>query len=333
MYGRCYHLFILLLVLLIIPTSAFPKERSDTLKFVQLTDPHLIFNPMSYDSSFVQKRLERSFLDAQPFVKFLNIHPVVKKSEFVVVTGDMIDFYEAESTEGGLMGNQIELFQRIMNSEINSLVYLILGNHDIASYPKGSHHQNRANVARLTWAKNSPVFIQGTYYCKKYKVGSTVYRLIFLDNAYSSVRTHREQVAFIIDRPQLDWLKAQLNELPDDKEIIFMHMPLPAPDSQNEKKDNSFLSYDDYVNRTNTEEFLDVLKETDNASVQLIVSGHIHRNDLYDFNFSEEFNFKHVITGAFRDNVDNWRLFQLTESDIMVSIPDSVDQSIKIPLR
>jgi UDP-2,3-diacylglucosamine pyrophosphatase LpxH len=265
-------------------------------------------------------------------VEFLNAHPVVKSSEFVVVTGDMIDFYEAESTEGGLMGNQIELFQKIMNSEVNYLVYLILGNHDISSYYKG-RHQNHANVARLTWVKNLSVFIQGTYYSKIYKVGSTVYRLIFLDNAYFSARTHKDQATFILDRPQLDWLKAQLNESPDDKEIIFMHMPLPTLDNQNEKKDDSLLSYADYVNRTNTQDFLDVLKETDNASVQLIVAGHIHRNDMFSFNFSEEFNFKQITTGAFRDNIDNWRLFQLTESDIMVSIPDSIVQTIKIPLR
>lgn len=85
--------------------------------------------------------------------------------------------------------------------------------------------------------------------------------------------------------------------------------------------------------KTNTQDFLDVLKETNNASVQLIVAGYIHRNDLFDFNFSEDFSFKQIITGAFRDNIDNWRLFQLTESDIMISIPDSIGQTTKIPLK
>ncbi|WP_161947573.1 metallophosphoesterase family protein [Proteiniphilum saccharofermentans] len=330
---RYCHFLILLLVFLIIPVFAFSKERNDTLKFVHLTDVHLILNPISYDSSFVQRRFGKSFPNAQPFVKFLNSHPMAKKTDFVVVTGDMIDFYEAESTEGGLMGNQIELFHKIMNYETNSVVYLVLGNHDIASYPKNRYHQNHANIAKLTWVKNLPVFHQGTYYSRIYNVGSTVYRLIFLDNAYLSVRTHKEQAAFIIDRPQLDWLQAQLDESSDDKEIIFMHIPLPTSDNQDEKKGNPSLSYDDYVNKTNTQDFLDVLKETNNASVQLIVAGHIHRNDLFDFNFSEDFSFKQIITGAFRDNIDNWRLFQLTESDIMISIPDSTGQTTKISLK
>jgi phosphodiesterase/alkaline phosphatase D-like protein len=160
-----------------------------------------------------------------------------------------------------------------------------------------------------------------------------MYRLIFLDNAYFAVKTHKEQASFIIDRPQLDWLKAQLNKSPDDKEIIFMHMPLPVLENKDAKNANPYLIYDDYVSRTNTQGFLEILKDTDNASVQIIVAGHEHKNELSDFNFSEEFNFKQVKTGAFGNSIDNWRLFQLTESDIIISVPDSLNRTIKIPLK
>lgn len=330
---RFSHFFILLLIFVSISGSAFPKEKNDTLKFVHLTDIHLILNPISYDSNFIQRRFNYFWHDTKPFVKFLNTNPIIKQSDFLVITGDMIDFYEAESTEGGLIGNQIELFQKLINSETNSIVYLTLGNHDITSYPKGRYHQNHANAARSTWIKNLPVFNHGTYYSKIYKVGSTVYRLIFLDNAYFSVKTQKGQADFIIDRPQLDWLKAQLSESPDDKEIILMHMPLPVPDKQDEKRTNPYLIYDDYVNRTNTQDFLNVLKDANNASIQIIVAGHEHTNGLFDFNFSEDFSFKQIKTGAFGNSVDNWRLFQLTESDIIISIPDSLNQTIKIPLK
>lgn len=330
---RFCHFFILFLILISISESVFPKERDDTLKFVHLTDIHLILNPISYDSNFIQRRFNYFWHDTKPFIKFLNTNSVIKQSDFLVITGDMIDFYEAESTEGGLMGNQIELFQKLINSETNSIVYLTLGNHDITSYPKGRYHQNHANEARSTWIKNLPIFNHGTYYSKIYKVGNTVYRLIFLDNAYFSVKTQEEQADFIIDRPQLDWLKAQLNESPDDKEIIFMHMPLPVPYNQNEDRTNPYLIYDDYVNRTNTQDFLNVLKDANNASIQIIVAGHEHNNDLFDFNFSEDFSFKQLKTGAFGNSIDNWRLFQLTESDIIISIPDSLNQTIKIPLK
>lgn len=337
LYKRKYimfsRIFIVLLALVTISLPALSKESGDTLKFTHLTDIHLILNPVSYDSAFVERRYNYFWRETSPFIEFLNTSPVIKQSDFLVITGDMVDFYEAESNEGGLMGNQIELFQKVINNETNSLVYLTLGNHDITSYPKSGYHQNHANTARITWAKNVPVFNEGTYYSKTYKVGSTVYRLIFLDNAYFSVKTRKEQASFIIDRPQLDWLKAQLNESPDDKEIIFMHMPLPVPDSPGEKKANPYLIYDDYAGKTNTGDFLGVLKDSNNASIQIIVAGHEHTNDLFDFNFSEDFNFKQIKTGAFGNSIDNWRLFQLTETDIIISMPGSLNQVIKLPLK
>lgn len=322
-----------LIVFLVFSFAIKAIEKPDTLKFVHLTDIHLILSPVSYDSAWIERRFNHFWRDTKPFTRFLNTHPVIQQSDFLVITGDMIDFYEAESTEGGLMGNQIELFEKLINTETNSIVYLTLGNHDITSYPKGGYHQNHANAARSTWIKNLPVFNHGTYYSKIYKVGSTVYRLIFLDNAYFSVKTQKGQADFTIDRPQLDWLKAQLNESPDDKEIILMHMPLPVPYNQDEERTNPYLIYDDYVNRTNTQDFLNVLKDANNASIQIIVAGHEHNNDLFDFNFSEDFSFKQIKTGAFGNSIDNWRLFQLTESDIIISIPDSLNQTIKIPLK
>ena len=325
--------FILFQALITISTSVFSKEKNDTLKFVHLTDIHLILSPVSYDSIFIERRFNYFWRESKPFIQFLNTHPVIKQSDFIVISGDMVDFYEAESAEGGLMGNQIELFQKLISSETNSTVYLTLGNHDITSYPRGKYHQNHANAARATWIKNLPVFNQGTYYSKIYKVGDATYRLIFLDNAYFSIKSHKGEADFIIDRAQLDWLRFQLNESPDDKEIIFMHMPLPVPTDQNKKEASPCLVYDDYVNRTNTQELLSVLKGANNASIQLIIAGHEHKNDIFAFNFSKDFNFKQIKTGAFGNSIDNWRLFQLTESDIILSIPDSVNQTIKIPLK
>lgn len=322
-----------ILFYLLIPIFAFGNNKNDTLKFVHLTDIHLILSPISYDSSFIERRFNYFWRDTKPFVQFLNTHPIIKQSDFLVITGDMVDFYEAESTEGGLLGNQIELFQKLINSETNSIVYLTLGNHDITSYPKGRYHQNHTNAARAAWIRNLPVFNRGTYYSKIYKVGNTAYRLIFLDNAYFSVKTHKGEADFIIDRPQLDWLKSQLNESPEDKEIIFMHMPLPIPTDQDKKETNPYLIYDNYVNRTNTQDLLNVLKEANNASIQLIIAGHEHKSDIFDFNFSKDFNFKQIKTGAFGNSVDNWRLFKLTESDIIFSIPDSLGKTIKIPLK
>src|SRR5690554_1535321 len=92
-----------LIVFLVFSFAIKAIEKPDTLKFVHLTDIHLILNPINYDSSFIQRRFNYFWHDTKPFIKFLNTNSVVKQSDFLVITGDMIDFYEAESTEGGLM--------------------------------------------------------------------------------------------------------------------------------------------------------------------------------------------------------------------------------------
>lgn len=326
----CYIIFFLLVFT---PSIIISKEKNDTLKFTHLTDVHLILNPISYDSTFVHRRYNYFWDSYKPFKNFLTTNPIVKKSDFLVITGDMVDYFEAESKEGGLMGNQIELFQSFINSSTNSLIYYTLGNHDITSYPKGSYNQNSAYRARATWIKNIPSFYQGTYYSKNYKVGKTNYRLIFLDNAYFSERKSKDEADFIVDQPQLDWLKAQLNESQDDKEIIFMHMPLPTPEKYNEMSKDQFIDYVSYVEETKTKNLLDVIKDATNDSVQLFVTGHNHENEFFNFKFSDDFNFYQVKTGSFGNSVDNWRFFQLTESEIIISNPESTNNTIILPLK
>lgn len=327
-----YRNFILITFFLCLPTAIIAKKNSDTLSFIQLTDVHLILSPANYHSDFIKGRYNYFWGDAEPFKQFFTSNSLLKKIDFLAITGDMIDFFEAESKSGELLGGQIEQFQQLLNSVTNLTVYMIPGNHDITSYPKGSYHQNRAAIARATWIKNTSSFANGTYYSRVFKVGTTTYRLIFLDNAYFSGRKNREQADFYIDRQQLDWLKAQLNESADDKEIIFMHMPLPFL-SKNNNGDFEKISYEEYTKITNTENFLNTLKQAENSSVQMIVTGHIHRSEIHEFNFSEEFNFKQIVTGAFGNDINNWRLFELTNSEIIFSDPGTSNRKHIIPLK
>ncbi len=328
-----FNRFLIVIGICLLPAiSTFAKEKSDTLSFIHISDIHLIFSPSNYNSDWIKGRHNHFWENAAPFEQFFKSTPSVNRADFIAVTGDLVDFYEAETTEGTMMGTQIEQFQGLLNSITNSNVYLTLGNHDITSYPKGRYHQDNSGVARATWIKNVPSFVNGTYYSRLYDVGTTTYRLIFLDNAYFSGRKNKEHADFIIDQPQLDWLEAQLNESPKDKEIIFMHMPLPVIDKKDE--DNLIdISYEDYAKRTNSGDMLDIIRQAKNSSVQMIVAGHWHINDIYKFTFSEDFKFFQVLTGAFGNDVNNWRFFQLTDSDIIISDPGTTNNKLVIPLK
>lgn len=218
----------------------------------------------------------------------------------------------------------------MIDSISNHTLYLTLGNHDITSYPKSGYHQNDAAKARATWIKNAPSFSNGTYYSRLYDVGSTSYRLIFLDNGYFfSERDNNKEADFIIDKPQLDWLKSQLKASSTDKEIIFMHMPLPLHNNDVANKE----SYEEYVKRSRTKEFMDIITKTEDSSVQAIVAGHEHINDLHKFDFSPEQSFTQILTGAFGNKIENWRLFELTELDIVVYETGLSSNKIIIPLK
>ncbi len=325
-------LFIFTFLYVLIPISIFAKEKEDTLKFIHLTDIHLIFSPSNYHSNWIERRFKSFWDNSSPFEQFFRSNPSVYRADFVTITGDLVDFYEAETNEGEMLGTQIEQFQRLLNSITNSTVYLTLGNHDITSYPKGWYHQNNSGLARATWIKNVPSFANGTCYSRVYDVGSTTYRLIFLDNAYFSGRTNKEHADFVIDRCQLDWLRAQLNESSEDKEIIFMHMPLPVIDKSSEDSLTD-ISYEGYTKRTNTGDLLNIIREENNSSIQRIVAGHRHISKIYKFDFSEDFNFFQILTGAFGNDVNNWRLFQLTDSDIIISDPGTSNNELIIPLK
>lgn len=322
-------LFILSLFLFSTTHSIFAQERTETLKFMHLSDLHLIFHPKAYNTDFVKSRFNY-FWDTTDSVKsFFQSVPLEIKPEFIAITGDMIDYYDTYTSDGVMLGTQIEQFQTFMYSVTNQKLYMTLGNHDITSYPRGGYHQNIAAEARATWIKNVPCFSKGTYYSRLYEVGSTTYRLIFLDNGYFSKKERRDEASFIIDEYQLDWLKSQLRESSTDKEIIFMHMSLPFDKGEEAEKE----SYKEYVERTKTKEFLDILTKTENASLQIIVSGHEHENNIHKFDFLENQSFTQIMTGALGNTLDNWRLFELTESDIIVYDVGTENEQVTIPLK
>ena len=52
---------------------------------------------------------------------------------FVVITGDLVEGYSLAATKGGMIGAQIETFQKLIDGSRVSL-YPTLGNHDLTQY-------------------------------------------------------------------------------------------------------------------------------------------------------------------------------------------------------
>lgn len=303
------------------------KEKADTVKFVHITDVH-ICNLASYHPLFKERR-QHYGEGVDPFRSFLKKVPGKTRSDFVIITGDMIDYYEAETPSGELLDTQVEQFVRHL--DVSSVpVYMTLGNHDIASYPeaKSGSHQYNAGEARAAWIRNAPCFRNGTYYSRTFKVDTTTYRLIFLDNGYYSPNRSDEGASqYIIDRYQLLWLDDQLKKSDNDIEIILMHIPLfePAPEDLSSTRNKYFLDLEDTVSVNHTLNMPDkdsfdlfsVLEE--NSSARLILSGHKHSSVIHDVHFSNDYSLTHVMTGAFARDSRNWRLIQLTGESIIVS--------------
>lgn len=283
--SQCKLLFFILLFLF--SENLISKECTDTISFVHITDIHFC-NLNGYHSSFVENRNHYGSIEKFLF-DFFRYKTSEFNAQFIAITGDMVDFYEAESNIGFMNGSQIEQFMDFVKVS-NVPVYMTLGNHDIASYwvnENSSYNSNQLNSAesRATWIRNATCFKNGTYYSRIVEVDGTIYRLIFLDNGYySSGRGVNGTDPNIIDEYQLLWLDNQLKKSDGDVEIIFMHIPLVKPDAGDmvSSRNKYFLNTQDTVavNYTpekrddNTLSLWNILEE--NASVKAIFCGHHH---------------------------------------------------------
>lgn len=318
------------------------QNNPDTISFIHVTDIHFC-NLNGYHPAFVDKRIHYGNIE-KPLVDFFRYKPSELNAQFIAITGDMVDFYEAESNTGFMKGSQIEQFMDFANMS-NVPVYMILGNHDIASYrvnEKMGYDSNQLNSAasRATWIRNAACFSNGTYYSRIAEVDGTTYRLIFLDNGYySSGRGVNGTDPNIIDEYQLLWLDNQLKESDSDVEIIFMHIPLLKPDagdmasSRNKYflniKDTVAVNYTPEKRDDNTLSLWNIIEE--NASVKAIFCGHHHSSTNSKIRFSDNYSLNQIMTGAYARDTRNWRLIKLTKDEILISFPGIKDIQYTVP--
>lgn len=289
----------------------------DTLSFLHVTDLHLIFNPERYQENLAQSRKHYA-AGVEPFAQFLKTMPEKTNSSMVIATGDLLDSYETEAKSGEMLRFQASQSLRVLKKSKAS-VFLTLGNHDLTSYSWKNNarvsKQDNAGAARARWIREVLHFNDGTYYSHTVKVGTTNYRLIFLDNSFNRFHPDEKVEIPYLDKPQLHWLRAQLQDSPDDVEIILMHIPMKV-----EPGESAPLC-----------ELYPVL--ANNPSAKLILAGHNHKNVVKDFISGENGKIVQVQTGAFAQDTKNWRQIRLTENNILISVPGDVKTEVTIPVN
>ncbi len=316
----------------IFPTKAAVPVNPDTLTFIHVTDIH-VCNLTGYHPFFVEKR-QHFDKNAETFSDFLKTVPEKYNSDFVVVTGDNVDYYESETAQGKMLDTQVEQYARLLEvSEIP--VFLTLGNHDISSYSMTSDityigNQINAEEARAVWMRNVPCFKEGTYYSRIFKIDTTTFRFIFLDDSYNATEEVSDGVMpFIVDQYQLRWLDAQLKSSPSDVEIIFMHFPLPYGTVVNGNIATESTAV--YSSKSKYYNMLSVLEK--NSSTRIILAGHKHINFINDYILPDGDKLTQVLTAAFGYNTAAWRVIKVTGNKILVSFPGSSKTELAIPVR
>lgn len=299
--------------------NVIASAQSDTMSFLHITDTHVIFNPDGYHTDLIDNRYRKNYDEGDNHLyRFLQTRPENTNSDMVIITGDLVDFFEAETPQGNILALQPEQFSQFI-SRFHIPIYLTLGNHDIFSFywkdNKLKHNQNFSGRSRAAWIRNIPCFKNGTYYSKIFRVGSTTYRLIFLDDSfYQFSRKDKTAVTPYIDKSQLYWLNNQLRESEDDIEIVLMHIPL-----MNSEKHPLAVN----------ELYAALSKD---SSCKLILAGHHHKNIVKRFSSAGENEIVQIQTGALVRNENNWRKITLTADKIMISEPGNVENQLIIPL-
>ncbi len=288
--------------------------QDETLSFLHITDTHLIFDLDFFHPDLAENRKGYG-KGVGRLTHFVEKMPQKTNSSFVVVTGDLIDFYKGETDDDKMLGYQLEQYVGLTEKSLVPF-YFTIGNHDIVSYSwkngGRASTQDVAGESRALWVKNAPCFKNGTYYSKVFEVGETKYRFIFLDDGYNDF-SKNEHVNFpYIDMPQLHWLEGQLEESDNDVEIISMHIPFSSDAEQTEG--GLFPLLAKY------------------PSVKMILAGHNHKNDIAQIDAANGHEIVQVRTGAFAQDKDNWRQIKLTDKSITISAPGSMEKEMKIKL-
>lgn len=307
------------LIILFLLIQGTVNAQKDTLSFLHITDLHTIFSQDNYHPEIVKHRNQKQYDQGIPHLRqFLKTVPTKTHSKLVVATGDLIDFFEAKTIDDKMLSTQVRQFSKLVANS-RTPIFFTMGNHDGFTFDwqenKLKHTQNFVGKARALWIQNLDCFKNGIYYSKIMQVGTTTYRLIFLDDSFYKFLPEDKIEVPYVDKPQLYWLRDQLNESKTDVEIILMHIPFPG----------------NLLQSGVTNDLYEMLSKS--SSVKLILGGHNHRNAINRFPAKDNNEIVQAQTGALVNDIDNWRQIRLTENDIQISFPGKAEAEITIPAK
>lgn len=297
-------------------------DGPDAFTILHLTDLHLC-NLDGYTAQLAKRRdhFSRGF---EPFRQLLDTVPDEVRADALAITGDMVDFHEGQAADGTLRAGQIEPLVALL-ANVRIPVWMTLGNHDIQTHVTDPQEVARfggrpamglrAQVARAAWIRQCACFGQGTYYAQDVRVGDAHWRLSFLDNSYQSVAD--QVVVTDWGQAQLDWLNNELAQSPDQKALLFYHIPLNPREA---------MPADDGAPRG-------ILRILDaHPCVVAAFCGHGHKNIVFDpITLPAGHAFVQIETAAFGYDRSAWRTLRLAEDSVTVSKPGSREVEVVIP--
>jgi 3',5'-cyclic AMP phosphodiesterase CpdA len=301
--------------------------QNDTLTVVQLTDIH-ICNLNAYHPEFVNLR-QHYGNGAAPLTDFIEYKLWQLGADAIIITGDLIDYFNAETSDGNMLETQIEQFVPLYSSSVVPM-FLTLGNHDITTYwindsLELEQSQLDAYRARAAWIRNVSCFQEGTYYSRSFQINETTYRFLFLDNGYSLGN------GSYLDKTQLDWLDGQVKQFADDPIIIFMHKYLPVADIN---EDSVFFTNNETITldeQTCSQGLLKTLNE--NPNIKAIFCGHGHKNVGEWLTFPSGHKILQTETAGFANDRNHWRMLKFTGDQIIIDSTGTMGREYVIEIN
>ena len=125
---------VIISLFLCLPITAQTVQQKDTLSLLHITDLHLIFDQQTFASSpdFMvnRQKYENTVTTLKSFLKEV---PKQTKSNMVIATGDLVDFFEVDIRDEKYREAQIQGFCNLIKASPVP-VFCAMGNHDLFSF-------------------------------------------------------------------------------------------------------------------------------------------------------------------------------------------------------
>jgi len=233
------------------PDSLLAQEAAPAggLRFVHLTDIHLM----------PRRNSDAGLAACLDYVAKLNPQP-----QFIVAGGDQCDNLRAEDIASGKA--RLERFRSIWNDHTNLPTYYCLGNHDPVGWTNRDVPRDDPQ-----YGKQLMMDVLGMDR-RFYAFGNGGWRFIVLDDVQKTDSGFKGEFV----EEQLDFLRSELRQHPDEPTIIICHIPpISAEEYLGGKIRAGDTGWTVGYSRV-TANPADLVAAMEGSSVKCVLSGHIH---------------------------------------------------------